>query len=97
PLVTGVQTCALPIWALVSPDRGVCGLGGGSGGTAGGGEAETADPDPAVEWERPLRARRRVGLVPERRWFRCPGGCERGSLGLSRSEERRVGEECRRE
>src|SRR2546425_5634280 len=69
-LVTGVQTCALPIYELERRGGGRAGRAGGARGPryqqGGGGSAQTAMTDP----------RRRLPAV-------------------ERSEERRVGKECR--
>src|SRR5690349_24508507 len=71
--VTGVQTCALPIFRA----------GGGAG--------------PLSSWERARRERARASSGTDPLLRSIPSQCSsrRGALCSSRSEERRVGKECR--
>src|SRR5205807_7796935 len=81
--VTGVQTCALPIYMGAVVTVLAAGIGGVVGMLVGGGiGAHKTDM-----WE----------AVPSSRWHvnTLPTGPGRFAFALSRSEERRVGKECR--
>src|SRR2546426_5203981 len=69
--VTGVQTCALPIW-----DHGACGLTGAIG----------------IEWSQDHHRKLKTASV---RFSEFVGGDLGSGVGGLRSEERRVGKECR--
>src|SRR2546421_4491289 len=76
-IVTGVQTCALPIYAGDETDRKTCDRG--------------EDRDGKSDRERDARAVDHAGVdVPPEHV-----GAEPVELGGRRSEERRVGKECR--
>src|SRR5206468_10009833 len=78
-IVTGVQTCALPIYIRPSPRK----------------------QSYALRWAAPLRSFARVSLVQAMREeahavdLSCGARARLKHLGETRSEERRVGKECR--
>src|SRR5258707_6390972 len=77
--VTGVQTCALPI-----SRRGQVAVHG------------TEEPRaPEAPDDDDVQLRQRHALLPARRRLAPSRGCASAAQGESRSEERRVGKECR--
>src|SRR5205823_8882164 len=92
-LVTGVQTCALPIYAARS--TGVQGRETGADGTRLG---ETAARDPGVVCRQLLWSERRGAQDSIRSFRRRPSRAwGKSDPQAGRSEERRVGKECRSE
>src|SRR3546814_7205960 len=84
-LVTGVQTCALPIWIMHRTESQLEHLKDN--------DPELADPDSDRPGFTPPYAKNEYrSRKPE--LFVCVGICTH--LGCSRSEERRVGKECGR-
>src|SRR5687767_15644321 len=84
-LVTAVQTCALPILKLLADPSGA----------AGGRSSDEDPPSPAAaDRDRRRRARHRPAGGPRARAGRHSSG-RRPGAGRERSEERRVGKECR--
>src|SRR3546814_6384417 len=79
-LVTGVQTCALPIYRQAAPAGGL-----DAHRAVGAGQRQDAEAGPEALLGMRLGAH-------DRRAQRLGGGAE--GLGVERSEERRVGKEC---